>query len=191
MKEETEFQLHDEQNTGNDPLQRLIRDLQEKDRDDTKALRILTVVFAMFVVIYLGAMTRQSGLMREGYAIMTGGFLLSMLFFLFRLRNRSRIDYSAPVIQFLRCAERRHAFLNWQEWIVSVPLILMMGTGGGIVVYTSMEKYFPGSSVPLVIYGIVLLTATLIGYFAGWSRWKRHKQEIYKRIRAMREEFGG
>jgi positive regulator of sigma E activity len=173
-----------------DSLQELIDEMKERDKQENKVLLYIILVFGLFVVLYLSGMNVQKGAMRAGYAMLAGGFGLSLLFFLIKFLKQKKTDYTAPTLVFLRDAERRYAYWTWQELVISCPLLVLMGWGGDIIVTSSFEKYFPGSIFPGLIFIVVYIVATAIGYWAGKRQWEKSKRAIYEKIRRMRQEFG-
>ncbi len=170
-------------------LQPLIEELKEKDAQDRKAIRYLVMMFSVFLAIYAGGLGRYQGLMQAGYAFLAGGFLLTLIYFGVKLWMRRKIDYSESTAVFLRKAQQRHTYLPWPELLISTGLILVMGAGGGMIVFVSFEKYFPGSWIPLAVYVAVFLAATAIGHFSGKKIWNKNKRPLFEKIRALREEF--
>lgn len=172
-----------------DPLGRLIRDMKQRDQLDTRAMYLMVALFFTFVVIYSSILARKSGILQGGYALLVGGFLYSLVFFLVRLRSLKKINYAAPVREFLRRAERRYAYWPWQDILTVIPATVAMAIGGGLIVDGSFQKYFPGSVVPVLIYAAVFVAALGIGHFSGKKMWLRDRKELYERIRALRAEF--
>jgi hypothetical protein len=172
-----------------DPLQELIAEMKEKDKQENKVLLGIILVFGLFVVLYLSGMKLQKGAMQAGYAMLAGGFGLSLLFFLFKFLKQKKTDYTAPTLVFLREAERRYAYWTWQELVISGPLLVLMGWGGSIIVTSSFEKYYPGSILPGLIFIMVYIVATGVGYWAGKMQWDKSKRTIYKKIRRMKDDF--
>jgi hypothetical protein len=168
----------------------LTEEMKEKDRQDRRALLYLMIFFIAFSVIYLALMNRQEGVMRTGYTLLAGGFILTLLHFFLKFRKYKKINYSEPVFRFLRSAEQRYAYWPLLEILIDIPLITMMGIGGGLIVYGSFQKYFPGSPVPVVVYCLILIAACITGYLAGKKQWERSKRPLYEKIRQMRREFG-
>jgi phosphoglycerol transferase MdoB-like AlkP superfamily enzyme len=143
----------------------------------------------MFIVIYSGAQSLQKEEIKSGYGILIVGFSL-ILFYLFRklLRNK-KIDYSAPTITFLKNAEKRYRFMPFLDVVITIPLLALLITGGGIIVKESFTRYFPGSFLPLVIYLIFMAGVVAFGFWASYRNWLRDKGEILEEIRKMRKEF--
>jgi hypothetical protein len=175
---------------GTGSLQGLIGDLKERDKQDRKALLLLISMFFIFVTIYLAQFGRQEGIMKAAYALLAGGFVLSLLHFYLKFRSYKKISYTEPVIRFLRAAERRYAYWTLSDILVSVPLITVMGIGGGMIVYHSFNKYFPGSPLPLIIFCLVYAAAIFVGFLAGKKQWEKSKKPLYDKIRQLRKEFG-
>jgi hypothetical protein len=171
-------------------LDALIGELKEHDQQDRKALRYIMIMFCALFTVYIAGMNLQKGIMKDGYALLAGGFALSLVFFLLKFLRQRRISYTDPVLVFLKNAEVRYTFWPLTEMIVSVPLLLLMGFGGGVIVYGSMNKYFPGSPAPLVIYAIIYLAAIGVGSWAARKLWVKNKKPVFDKIRRLRQEFG-
>jgi hypothetical protein len=176
---------------GVEPLQNLISEMKEKDKQERKALLYLVIMFFVFVTIYLAQLGRQTGVMQAGYAILASGFILALLYFYLKFRNYAKISYSEPVLLFLKAAERRYAYWTIQDLLVAFPLTIFMGIGGGLIVFSSFNKYFPESPLPLMIYCLIYFTAIFIGFWAGRKQWEKAKRPLYEKIRQLRKEFGG
>jgi hypothetical protein len=164
--------------------------MKEKDGQERKALLGLVVMFFIFVTIYIAQLNRQAGIMKAGYAFLAGGFVLSLLYFYQKYQSNKKISYTEPVVSFLKAAESRYALWTTKELLISIPLVAILGFGGGLVVYGSFDKYFPGSPVPVIIFCLVYGAAIFIGFLAGKKQWEKSKKPVYEKIRQLRKEFG-
>jgi hypothetical protein len=176
---------------GHDQLQSLVEEVKTQDATLMKALLIMLISFGALGLIYLTSISRNTGLMKTGYILLGGGFFLLEVYFFTKYRIRKKIDYAAPALEFLRKAEKRYTFWSLPDLLVSLPLLLSMGLGGGLIVYASFQKYFPGSFVPTIIYILIFCAAVAVGSYAGRKQWVQNNKPICEKIRQMREEFEG
>ena len=162
--------------------------LKASDQKDRKQV-FTFIIMVMFIVIYSGAQSLQKEEIKSGYGILIVGFSL-ILFYLFRklLRNK-KIDYSAPTITFLKNAEKRYRFMPFLDVVITIPLLALLITGGGIIVKESFTRYFPGSFLPLVIYLIFMAGVVAFGFWASYRNWVRDKGQILDEIRKIKREF--
>lgn len=170
-------------------LDTLIEALKANDIKDRKRIISFIIIIGMFIAIYSGSFAIQKETMRPGYALLILGFVL-ILFYFFRMFIRNKnVDYSAPTITFLRKAEQRCRFMNPIDWMISVPLMALLITGGGMIVDVSFARYFPGSILPLVIYLIFMAGVVGIGFWASHRNWQRDKGHLLGEIRKMKKDF--
>jgi hypothetical protein len=118
-----------------------------------------------------------------------GSFSLLIAYFLTKYLRMRNIDYSVPVARFLQDAEKRYRYWTVTDFMVSVPMLILMCAGGGLIVYGSFQKYFPGSYLPLIIYLIVFGAALSVGSWAGRKQWKNQYGSTYEKIVKLKREF--
>ena len=46
-----------------------------------------------------------------------------------------------PVSDFIDKVEKNLNFMNLIDWLIIIPLLLILGTGGGIILITRLLKY--------------------------------------------------
>lgn len=172
-----------------DSMDALISEIKSKDLERKKAVRIIIISFVVLAVIYITSVSGNKGLMRLGYLMLGGSFSLLIAYFLTKYLRMSKIDYAAPVARFLKDAEMRYRYWTLTDFIVSVPMLIVLCAGGGLIVYGSFQKYFPGSYIPLIIYLIVFGAALLVGSWAGRKQWKKQYGTIYEKIVKLKGEF--
>lgn len=167
----------------------LIRELKVKDQERKKAMRILLMSFTALAVIYITSVARNEGFARLGYLMLGGSFSILIVYFSTKYFRMRKIDYSAPIISFLRDAKKRYKYWSLSDFIVSVPMLLVLCTGGGLIVYASFQKYFPGSVVPMIIYLTIFASALSVGSWAGRKQWKKQYSRTYGQIVRLIAEF--
>ena len=174
---------------GNISMESFIDKLKARDEKDRKQIFTFIIIIVMFIVIYSGSQALQKEEIRPGYAALILGFSLIMFYLLRKLFRHKKIDYSAPTITFLKNAEKRYRFMPFLDVMITIPLLALLITGGGIIVKVSFTRYFPGSFLPLVIYLIFMAGVVAFGFWASYRNWVRDKGQILDEIRKIKREF--
>lgn len=167
-----------------------MEEIKAADAKDRKNTRMFIIVMSMLVLIYSSTLLSNRGTMRDGFAILVLGFILTVFYLFWRYRKIRNIDYSAPSVSFLKEAGQRYRFMKPVDWIITILMLFLFIAGGSIIVYSSISKYFGQSVWPLAIYFGVMAAAMVIGFWSGIKIWKRDKKGILEKIRKMQEEFG-
>ena len=166
-----------------------IEKLKARDEKDRKQIFTFIIIMVMFIVIYSGSQALQKEEIKPGYGVLILGFSLILFYLLRNLFRNKKIDYSAPTITFLKNAEKRYRFMPFIDVVITIPLLALLITGGGIIVKVSFTRYFPGSSLPLIIYLIFMAGVVAFGFWASYRNWLRDKGEILEEIRKLKREF--
>jgi hypothetical protein len=176
--------------TTSDNMKTFIEDLKANDAKEQKKIFSFIIIFFVFVTVYFASFNIQKGDMKSGFGILVLGFVLILGFMFWKYMAYKKIDYTAPSTIFLKKASQRYRFMPVSELIISGPLLMILVTGGAIIVYSSFNRYFPGSYIPLIIYFIIMASAVIVGFWSSFKHWKRDKKPILGKIRQMQREFG-
>lgn len=171
-------------------LDDLISELKATDQRNRKQVAQFSIIIIILVMIYAAVMTRKEGAIVTGYELLIGGFFLVLIYFFFKINALRKIDYTEPVVTFLTKAESRYTFIKPAEWLVIGPLLVILGTGGGFIVYHSFSKYFDNLTITMVIYCIFFIGVILFGLWAGKKDWDKGNGKVLAKIRQMKSEIG-
>jgi hypothetical protein len=166
-----------------------IEELKAKDNEIRKKIRVMMIIYVMFFAVYGSTLSLQHGGLKTGYAILVLGFLLILAYFFYKYQKVRKIDYSAPVRLFLEKAEDRYSFMTLLDWIVIIPLLFIIGTGGLIIVWYSFCKYMTAPYLPAGIYLGIIAAAVAVGFWAGTKQWKKESGDLYRKIREMKKDI--
>lgn len=129
----------------------------------------------------------EGNILGIGYGLITAGFILGAVYLYFRYRPLSGSFYSLPMADFLDKAEKRLKYLNVSDWLIIILLLIILGTGGGIVFITSLLKYSVSYKLLLVIWILFFLFLSGFGIRASRKDWqKAHGQLLYE-IQELKE----
>lgn len=187
-KEFENFKQNDEQSTqGN--FNSLITDLKAADLKGRRQIIFFIIIIFSLITVYSSVRTRQNGPESIGYEILIGGFILILIYGFSQLLMVKNVDYTAPALVFLKKAEKRHTFMKLSDWFITMPLLAILGTGGGFILYHSFAVYHVNLKLLMVIYTILFIMLVIFGFWASRRNWKKEKGEILDRIKKMRQEI--
>lgn len=177
-------------NLNSDKMTTLIEELKKQDAEDRRKTFYFIIMFFVFVVVYAGTRNLHQGGMRTGFSILVCAFFLILGYFFWFFQRLKRVNYGAPALQFLKDAERRYRFMNASDWMITIPLIVLLISGGAMIVHYTFIKYFGDSMIPLFIYLGFMACVVGFGFWASVVNWRKSKGSILKKIREMQREIG-
>lgn len=148
---------------------------------------LYTVINIILAVIYLAIVNTRSGLEAAGFSILGAGFAAGALYLYLRYKPLPVGIYSLPVTEFLEKAEKQVSYYRPVDYLIVVPLLLLLGTGGGIVFVTRLMKYADNFILLWVIWILFFVSLCVFGYFAGRKNWEKEYGPLYLKIRKMKE----
>ena len=170
-------------------METFIDELKANDTKERKQIISFILIIVLFIAIYSESFAIQKTALKPGYALLILGFVLILFFMFHRFFRNRKVDYTVPTKVFLLQAEHRYKFMNLVDWIITVPLLALLVTGGALIVHASFMRYFPGSAFPLIIYLILMTGAIIFGYWASRKNWIRDKKRMFEEIRKLKEDF--
>ncbi len=141
----------------------------------------------MLAVIYLAIVRTRSGPEATGFSLLGAGCAAGALYLYLRYKPLPAGIYSLPVTEFLEKAEKQISYFRLIDYLIVVPLFLLLGTGGGIVFVTRLLRYSDNLMLLLVIWILFFVSLCIFGYFAGRKNWEKEFGPLYMNIRKMKE----
>jgi hypothetical protein len=167
----------------------LVNELKAADNKARKAMYQYIIIIFVLLGIYASRMAIYKGPLSIGYELLVIGFVLILLYIFSKIMMIRKIDYACPAMTFLKKAERRYTFIPLTEWFIIIPILAILGTGGGFVVHYSFLKYFEDVTVPVVIYIVFFISITIFGTWASKKNWLKEHGQTLEKIRNMRREM--
>lgn len=180
---------------GTDPVEKeegisMITESFKAYQTQIKRRKILYVTFnIVLAVIYLAILSTRSGLEATGFSLLGAGFAAGALYLYLRYKPLPADIYSLPVTEFLEKAEKQVSYYRPVDYLIVVPLLLLLGTGGGMVFVTRLMRYTDNFILLLVIWILFFVMLCVFGYFAGRKDWKKEFGPLYMNIRKMKENI--
>ena len=184
------------------PVQDLIIALKAADEKQRKLLMRSRIFFVIatgiFCVSFLALWLSSAGSAADGSGGMLrlGGLALIYVYvtilFIISVRRLARIDYAAPVLQFLRKAEIRYRFMPPSDWIVVITgLPFAAGVMSlGSVPYLSRVFGFADAFWPMIAFFVMfVLGVAALGLYFTRREWERERASLWRHITAALREF--
>jgi hypothetical protein len=128
--------------------------------------------------------------MKTGFSLLVVGFITVLGYSFWRYQRIKNVDYTAPSTVFLRDAEQRYRFMTPVDWLITVPMLILFITSGGIVVHSTFIRYFGDSLIPLFIYLGFMVMVVAFGFWASYKDWEKDKGWMLRKIRETQKSFG-
>ena len=170
-----------------------VNSLIEQFKSVQKIQRRESIIWAgiliTLAVVYLSLQGHQTGLINLGLIMIGTGFILGSVYFYFRYKPVSPISYSLPMIEFLSLAEKKLNYLNLADWFVIVPLLIILGTGGGFIFTESLLNYTDNLTLLIVIWILLFLLLLLFGFWAGKKNWDKEHGVLINKFTEMKRNY--
>lgn len=167
----------------------LISSFRSHQKKQRKKVIAMVVALTSLAIIYISAIIHKTGLNALGYLMIGAGFIIGASYLFIRYIIFSRGTYSLPITEFLLRAERKISYFNLTDYLVVIPLLLILGTGGGLVFVTTLLKYTDNSVLLIIIWTIFFLAVSVFGFLAGRKNWEKEYGPLFRKIIEMRHNY--
>ena len=172
-----------------DAYQLLTGRIREAESERRKKL-LLTIIFLIFfTLLYLSLGRSQSS---AGLRLIAAGCMAGAIFLFVRTRPLRDHHYLMPMTQFLKEADKRLQYLPWQDLLLVIPILILLGIGGGMHVSLRFMKYTNHPKEVVLAWSLIYLLVCIFGYYAGKKNWNRKygqlRSDITQFLMHMNEE---
>lgn len=165
-----------------DPEQLIV--LFRKFEKKQAATRILAVgINLILFVIYTALAAGQTGKTATGYVLCGAGFIIGAAYLYFRYRPLPAGAYTLPITDFLRRIEKRLRYFTKVDYIVVIPILIVIGIGGGLIFTGRLIQYTDRGSLLTVIWIIFFACLCLFGFLAGKKNWSKDNSAFNLAVR--------
>ncbi|HAP36260.1 MAG TPA: hypothetical protein DCQ28_10070 [Bacteroidetes bacterium] len=108
-----------------------------------------------------------------------------------QIKKLGTIDYTEPVILFLRNAVKRYRFISLPYFLFSIVASSILALAASVYFNDVLMRYFDVSdtSVGIIISFAFVALVYVFGYYATKSEWKKSKAAIFEEIKKMQKEL--
>ena len=153
-------------------------------------LLVLGIIYISISVSYSSANGKFDNLTGIGFSLCTIGFILGAIYIYFRYRSLPDSFYSMPVSDFIDKAEKNLNFMNLIDWLIIIPLLLIIGTGGGIIFITRLLHYTDNLTILITIWIVFFFSISVFGFYASKKNWKKEHGPLFKEFQEFKKAMG-
>jgi hypothetical protein len=153
-------------------------------------LVILGLLYISKSVFYSSGNGMFDNLTSIGFGLSTIGFILGAIYLYFRYRSLPDSFYGMPVLDFINKAEKNLNFMNLIDWLIIIPLLLILGTGGGIILITRLLNYTDNLTALITIWVVFFVSLSIFGFFASKKNWKKEHGQLFKEFQEFKKAMG-
>jgi type IV secretory pathway VirB2 component (pilin) len=176
-------------------LDQVMDSLRRLDARNKKLMHWMYIAYVVFALIYTGLLilnpdpdlTLSNRIQGVIYVLIFG---MSALYFRYHFKKNKAVDYSAPVLEMLTAARKRHKL--WTKGTVSF-IVALVGVTDIVVTWAILDdKLLQDSSLIIRIlviqagYFLVMGISFLIGYIS----WRRKSMPLVRNLTRIIEELG-
>jgi hypothetical protein len=193
------MELDDFKNTGfKDDENRLAEDyglcitdlykrVEESFRKQMRQKRYFIIFLLMLSVMYLVLSGRSAE--NEGLKLIAAGFVAGAVYLFFRYKPLPDNFYFLPLKEFVETAARRLKYFALIDYLVIIPVLIILGTGGGLQVVAMLSKYTDRIWLVVLFWIIFYLGLCIFGFFAGRRNWKEEHSGLLRYLERFRESL--
>ena len=165
----------------------LMEKLQSELRREWVRTLAWMAVLVMFSIHFLTLRTGTADLASMGGSFIAAGFILGAVYLYLRYRPLAPSLYRLPTAEFLSTAEKRLRYMNASDLLVVIPLLLLLGTGGGMVLVSRLSHYTDNVNLLLAMWVIFFVLLSLFGFYAGKKDWEKTHSALLQEVRRLTE----
>jgi hypothetical protein len=161
----------------------------EKKEEQKKRL-VISVNITLFI-LYTALAGSQTGKTALGYLLCGLGFILGAAYLYFRYRPLPASAYTLPILEYLSKTEKRLRYFTATDYIILIPLLIIIGIGGGLIFTGRLTQYTDKDGLLTVIWILFFTGLCLFGYFAGRKNWLKDNRDIHNAVKDTLKSLNG
>ena len=165
----------------------LFKRVEDSFKKQLRHKRYFILVLFILSVSYLAIAGKTSE--NEGLLLIVTGFLSGAVYLTFRYKPLPDKIYSLPLKQFVDTATKRLKYFTITDWIIIIPILILLGIGGGLHLVYRLSHYTDRILLIIVIWIIFYTALCIFGYFAGKRNWHDEHIKLLKYLEKFRESL--
>ena len=153
-------------------------------------LVILGLLYISRIVFYSSGNGKFDNLTSIGFGLSTIGFILGALYIYLKYKSVPDSFYAMPVSDFIDKVEKNLNFMNLIDWLIIIPLLLIIGTGGGIIFITRLLHYTDNFTALITIWIVFFVLISVFGFYASKKNWKKEHGPLFKEFQEFKNAMG-
>lgn len=168
-------------------IEGLITRIQANFKKQKRVSIYFAVVLIAMAGLYFSIHEKGNPILNLGFALLSIGFILGALYLYLKSRLLSDAMYFLPLTEFLNAAEKRLQYMRLSDWLIVIPLLLLLGTGGGIVLVNRLLNYTDNLNLLIIIWVVFFTGLCVFGTWAGRGNWRREHGALLSEVMKLKE----
>jgi len=173
--------------SGSSGTNELIGRIDEGLKKALKTKRYFVIFLVSMSVIYMGLAFR--GTFNTGPFLIVTGFWAGAIYLSLRYRPLPDSIYLLPLREFVKAADYRLRYFAVIDWLVVVPILIVLGVGGGIYLVESLSHHIEKTWIIILAWVIFYTALCIFGFFAGRKDWRRDNKALIDDLQKLRESL--
>lgn len=166
-----------------------VTDAFKAHMDKQRKKVLFTIIFLIALsTIYISRLVKEISWLSTGYGLIIIGFILGAVYLYFANKPLPEKIYSLPMSEFLSKAEKKLLFMSLRDWLIVIPLLLTLGTGGGIIFIVSLLKYTSNLNLLIFIWSSFFVALVTFAFYVSKKDWRKEHGDMLKQIRSLKNQ---
>jgi len=153
-------------------------------------LLVLGLIYISRSIFYSSGNDKLDNLTSIGFGLSTIGFILGALYIYLKYKSVPDSFYAMPVSDFINKVEKSLNFMNLIDWLFIIPLLLIIGTGGGIIFITRLLHYTDNFTALITIWIVFFISLSIFGFLASKKIWKKEYASLFEEFQEFKKAMG-
>lgn len=169
--------------TGRLDTDQLIGLFRKFEKKQAATRRLVIGVNTVLFILYTAVAASQTGATATGYRLCGLGFVLGAAYLFFRYRPLPASAYTLPIMDYLRKAEKQLRYFTAADYLIILPLLIIIGIGGGLIFTGRLSNYTDKIDLLTGIWAVFFTGLCLFGFFAGRKKWLKENSDVHMAVK--------
>lgn len=169
--------------TGRLDTDQLIGLFRKFEKKQAATRRLVIGVNTILFILYTAVAASQTGATATGYRLCGLGFVLGAAYLFFRYRPLPASAYTLPIMDYLRKAEKQLRYFTAADYLIILPLLIIIGIGGGLIFTGRLSNYTDRIDLLTGIWAVFFTGLCLFGFFAGRKKWLKENSDVHMAVK--------
>jgi hypothetical protein len=167
-------------------MEKLFIKVRENFAKRKKTAIIVAGFNLLLSILYAGLLNKDDMVYNLGLTLLCAGLLTGSLYAFFKSRRLNFSAYSLPLLSFLRQTEKNLAFMPPYDWLVVIPALALLGTGGGFVLVDRLLRYTSNTELLIVIWVVFFIALIIFSFTVSRKDWEKENGQLLDEVRRTR-----
>jgi len=167
----------------------LIIRVEAEVRKNRRKAMVWISILVVLALTYISARISGEKVFNTGMLLTASGFIMGAFYLFIRYRPINSSAYSLPITSFLDKAEKWFSFMRLTDWLVQIPIMILLGTGGGMVLVSRLSHYTDNTRLVIIIWIIFFIALLVFSYIVSGKKYSQEHSDLLKQIRGLKDQF--